>query len=436
MRALAIPFALLLTFGSSTALAADFNSSMTAYERQDYRAAFTGFEELAQNGDADAQYMLGRAYQQGHGVLQDFVQAHKWYNLAAAGGHRQAATARDDIAKRMTPSQVEDAQTQARQWSATPPPVVTAPITPPTPVILSPRETLAGIQRELNTLGYDAGPVDGLMGSRTRSAIRQYQSDQRIAVTGESSAQLLQRLQASTQAPPLLPADPVVTTPNDDWPWRKLILRETFQSTRNLSAWEVAAGQFTVDSGIGLRSVVEPEQAAARNTAPEDIPSAIIQAMLNEALGQGGSSAQAQFDHAEIFAPVAITNAFAIEMDINARQATGLLEFGPYQGSDRASGYRVLFTPNEERPFRLLRVTRSGSSIIETAENPIRLEYGRQYALRWTRDSAGEMALFLDGEELLRTTDRAFREDFSGFTLVNRGGDYGLRTIAIHGTAP
>ena len=36
--------------------------------------------------------------------------------------------------------------------------------------------SVAAVQRALNDLGYAAGPVDGLMGGRTRAAIRAYRS--------------------------------------------------------------------------------------------------------------------------------------------------------------------------------------------------------------------------------------------------------------------
>lgn len=49
-------------------------------------------------------------------------------------------------------------------------------------------------QRRLNELGYDAGPSDGLMGSRTRAAIRAYQRDQRLTVSGEIDRQTMRSL--------------------------------------------------------------------------------------------------------------------------------------------------------------------------------------------------------------------------------------------------
>jgi hypothetical protein len=43
------------------------------------------------------------------------------------------------------------------------------------------------------------------------------------------------------------------------------------------------------------------------------------------------------------------------------------------------------------------------------------------------------MAVSVDGSELFRVTDKRFPDAFSGFTLVNRGGDYGVRQITITG---
>lgn len=59
---------------------------------------------------------LGWMYVQGRGVLQDFVQAHKWYNLSAAQGEQSAVEARDALAKQMTPAQIAEAQRLAREW--------------------------------------------------------------------------------------------------------------------------------------------------------------------------------------------------------------------------------------------------------------------------------------------------------------------------------
>ena len=64
----------------------------------------------AEQGDANAQNSLGFMYVNGTGVIQDYVRAHMWFNIAASQGDESAAINRDVVAKRMTPSQIETAQ--------------------------------------------------------------------------------------------------------------------------------------------------------------------------------------------------------------------------------------------------------------------------------------------------------------------------------------
>ena len=57
-----------------------------------------------------------RGPRRGQGVPQDYVQAHMWFNLAAAQGDPSAAKQRDLLALKMTPSQIEKAQALAAAW--------------------------------------------------------------------------------------------------------------------------------------------------------------------------------------------------------------------------------------------------------------------------------------------------------------------------------
>src|SRR5674476_586003 len=44
----------------------------------------------AEKGDANAQFVLGRKYDIGKGVPQDYAEAAKWYRMAAEQGHAEA----------------------------------------------------------------------------------------------------------------------------------------------------------------------------------------------------------------------------------------------------------------------------------------------------------------------------------------------------------
>ena len=50
-------------------------------------------------------------------------------------------------------------------------------------------------QQTLRDKGYYAGPIDGILGSRTRAAIRQYQKDENLPVTGRLDADTARRVE-------------------------------------------------------------------------------------------------------------------------------------------------------------------------------------------------------------------------------------------------
>jgi membrane-bound lytic murein transglycosylase B len=83
-----------------------------------------------------------------------------------------------------------------------------------TPLTLADRMTA---QRALAALGYDAGVPDGLVGIKTRAALRQWQKTRGLTADGYLSAAMVQRLVAETQppAPAPTPAPPPETVPAD-----------------------------------------------------------------------------------------------------------------------------------------------------------------------------------------------------------------------------
>ncbi len=87
MRALRGVFVLVLALAlSAHVLAADFQAGWKAYARGDYKTALEEWRLLAEQGDPDAQYHLGRMYDRRKGVPQDYAEAIKWYRLAAMQG--------------------------------------------------------------------------------------------------------------------------------------------------------------------------------------------------------------------------------------------------------------------------------------------------------------------------------------------------------------
>lgn len=155
MRIKNILFALLLSVASSPLVLADeYDDALATYNKQDYKAALLLFKNSAQQGNAKAQSFLGFLYDKGEGVPQDYAEAVKWYrlaaqqgsvagqmklglmyfygqgvpqdhvkahlwlNLAAASGGVFPGLVRDEVAVKMTPQQIAEAQKLARDCVA------------------------------------------------------------------------------------------------------------------------------------------------------------------------------------------------------------------------------------------------------------------------------------------------------------------------------
>ena len=72
-----------------------------------------------------------------------------------------------------------------------------APAPAAAPARPAPDGTIQAMQRKLNELGYDAGSADGLMGTKTRSAIVAFQRDSGLSSDGRASVDLLAKLNSA-----------------------------------------------------------------------------------------------------------------------------------------------------------------------------------------------------------------------------------------------
>ena len=162
---------------------ADYEAGQTAWETGRHAEALAQWQAAAKTGDARAMLALGRAYVKGLGVPQDYVEAHKWLNLAAAEGNAQAASERDALAAKMTAEERSEAQKLARAWrsgstvdapKAVAVPQATAPSPPAGP---PPPRAIREAQELMAALGYDSGPADGRWGPRTGRAYTAFLRD-------------------------------------------------------------------------------------------------------------------------------------------------------------------------------------------------------------------------------------------------------------------
>ena len=168
---------------------------------KNYAIALGWYRLAAAQGLARAMNNLGVMYEYGQGTPRDLGKAYAWYDMAAAhlspGPERdQSLSNRETVAAELSGQRLARARRLAREWGggATASPGTAS--GPPEPQASMPRRLLViRIQNALAAAGYDPGQADGIMGPKTRRAIRAYQSARKIPATGEPSAELLRKLE-------------------------------------------------------------------------------------------------------------------------------------------------------------------------------------------------------------------------------------------------
>ncbi len=147
-------FAAAVFWGLAGCAPSSYEKGLRHYKPDDVAAAVSELKPLAEQGNAEAQFNLGSLYYQGWGVPQDYKEAVKWLRKAAEQGHifsqttlgtvyaegvpgvvekdypqalmwfifaaakgdMEAMEFRDSLANRMTPGQIAEAQTLAREF--------------------------------------------------------------------------------------------------------------------------------------------------------------------------------------------------------------------------------------------------------------------------------------------------------------------------------
>lgn len=84
---------------------------------QDFQEAARWYRLAAEQGDVSAQCNLGRAYADGNGVPQDYAQAYAWFNIAAVQGDDNAAKTRTALMTKMTSAQIEEGRRLSLEYT-------------------------------------------------------------------------------------------------------------------------------------------------------------------------------------------------------------------------------------------------------------------------------------------------------------------------------
>lgn len=182
-------------------------------EGPDFSQAVSLFTSAADLGVKDSQFNLGVIHARGLGTPQDLVQSYKWFDIAARTGDRDAERKRDEVAEQLGESDLARARAVTAAWEQAPldesaneaPPVPAEWADPSSgePAQSNAASTRILVQQAQTLLaqaGFDAGPVDGMAGGRTRDAVLAFQRSQGLPETGNVTAELVYRLGAAGEA--------------------------------------------------------------------------------------------------------------------------------------------------------------------------------------------------------------------------------------------
>ncbi|OCW56389.1 SEL1-like repeat protein [Hoeflea olei] len=176
----------------------------TAGAAPDYDNAADWFKRAAEVGVRDSQVNLAILYARGDGVARDLEQSYKWFAIAANDGDKDAAAKRDEVFNALRPEQVEAARAAVANWTAKPvDPDANAVDVPASwgggsdqTASVDMKKAIRNIQAILNNNGFDAGMPDGVMGAKTTSAIKAFQSSIGMEPNGEIDDRLVKELLA------------------------------------------------------------------------------------------------------------------------------------------------------------------------------------------------------------------------------------------------
>lgn len=352
-------------------------------------------------------------------------------------------------------------------------------------------------QVELRRRGYDVPVVTGDLDYKTVTAIRKFEQDQRLLVTGEPSAPLLERIRstdavlsrhdlvrsvqqaltergyrpgpvdgamgratidairtyqadaglpvngeadvallAALQKPPLVQGGTPATAGAD----------KTDEATRQVTLLDekFADGDYfreprwqVLSGAFSVRSSVLHSQVVPAPVAPEVLPNDVLFQVLKGLLGgTAGASAQGQPSAAAIATSVAIPNEFRIRVRLSTTAEAGArFTFGPYQ-SQPSNGYQLVLE-DFPRAVPTLLALNSGSEVRVISRGTAigGLDDGRMHDVDWVRDATGNMTVSVDRQVVLQARDNGFSQPFDGLVMVNATGSWGVDHVRVDATA-
>ena len=172
-------------------------------ETPDYQFSIYWFKQAAIRNLADSQFNLAILYQNGVGVQKNFVEAYRWFSLAARQGDLDAAQRRDVLEKKMEKRDLLLAANMLQAWKPTPVDAkanevglrgvhVTSTMSHAHETVQ--RSRVLTTQILLRKLGYKLHEADGVLNELTIAAIRKFEKEKGLPITGKVTPDLIKML--------------------------------------------------------------------------------------------------------------------------------------------------------------------------------------------------------------------------------------------------
>lgn len=448
MRTILYAILLVSLFFSTNLFAATYNSAVNAYERRDYKTAEREFKQLSQTKDPYAQYMLGKMYSEGLGTRKDYVKAYKWLQLAENNNIQQAGKLKNSIAKRMSKRDLKKAHKLIREqqdgYSYSNSYDINT-----TPALVR------KLQQKLHRQGYFHDKIDGVVGNRTRGAIKRYQRDIRVFNDGRITENLLSHLgilpqnqvikseasilkqklnkiirkakKKNSAAPWVIKQLEVLTKNEQSNPWPSLVLSDNFSSSSNSNSfdWQIASGAFQLKQNYGLIGFPNNSWSYSSNNS-DQFGTVLLNNLIKHATGD-----QSQRRIAKIQKDVNFSNAFSLKLETAQLQQTEGLVLSCSVDKNNLSGYRLIFRPGQWDKVKLLRIGKNKTFEIKNITSQLDIENNGPHTITWDRTENGVMRISLDGQNLFTATDNDLTMPFQQISIAHIGEKFALKSIEL-----
>ena len=218
-------------------------------------------------------------------------------------------------------------------------------------------------------------------------------------------------------------------------PSRRLIFRDDFSDgnwTRN-PVWTVWGKEMRVDAWQGVSMRVETRRRYGDRNRSDDPAGALLGSIFDQLArsDNGQTTTRRAKIEAGMKTAVKVPNAFFLKLTMTStNNRVARFEFGVTQGAKNL-GYRVAYNANARPAFEVIRIGSRGKTVLRTSDAPFRMEEGGKHEIQLRRNVAGEITVRVDGKEMIRVRDRTFRGDFDGVVLIDKGGEFTVRSVEL-----